>query len=124
MSQQLGHRGIVQGRHQAGAPPGLLDGPKHDGQGLIKPGVPGHIAHQLQLIGLTTIPQLNATCQHRVASQQHTTAGTAAVQQVQPVAVGDLTEVTETAALLERPQALSIATVDRLPGQTRWQAIR
>ena len=117
--QQLRHRSIIQGGHQAGAASAELNAPQHGRQGLIEARIPGHIAHQLKLASLAPVVELHTARQHRFTGQQDATAGTAAVEQIKPMAIGDLTQVTEAAPLLERPKPLGIPTVDRLPGQPR-----
>ena len=91
---------------------------KHIRESLIQAWVPGHIAHQFKLTGFPAFIELKTTGQNGIPGKQNTTPGTATVQQVKPVAIGDLSQMAETAALLQRPQTLSISTIDRLPGQT------
>jgi len=97
---------------------GELNPLEHFRKSLIQTGVPSQIAHEFKLAGLPTFIELQTTCQNGIPGKQNTTSGTAAVQQVKPVAICDLSEMAETAALLKRPQTLSVSTIDRLPGQT------
>jgi hypothetical protein len=70
---------------------------------LVQSWVPGHIAHQFKLTGLPSFIELETTGQNRVASKKHSTAGTTTIEKIKPMAIGDLAQMTETAALLKRP---------------------
>ena len=76
---------------------------KHIRESVIEAWVPGHIAHQFKLTGLSSLIQLQTTGQNRVASEEDTAADTTTIQEIKPMAIGDLAQMTETAALLKRP---------------------
>ena len=90
-------------------------------KGLIETGIPGHIANQFQRVLILAFPQAQTSRQHGITSHQDTTARTAAIEQIQPMAIGYLAQMAETASLFNRPEALGIAAVDRLPGQPLGQ---
>ena len=76
---------------------------KHVRESLIQAWVPGHIAHQFKLTGLSSLIQLQTTGQNRVASEKDTAADTTTIQKIKPMAICDLAQMAETAALLKRP---------------------
>ena len=75
---------------------------KYIRESVIQAWVPGHIAHQFKLTGLSSLIQLQTTGQNRLASEKDTAAGTTMIQKIKPMAIGDLAQMTETAALLKR----------------------
>ena len=76
---------------------------KHVRESLIQAWVPGHIAHQFKLTGLSSLIQLQTTGQNRFASEKYTAADTTTIQKIKPMAIGDLAQMAETASLLKRP---------------------
>jgi hypothetical protein len=110
-------RSIIEGRDQ-GAKGSLLQNPaQHDGQRLIEASIPGHIAKQLKCAVLTTFRLADATGQNRFSIDQNTATGATAVQEIQPMSIRDLAQVTEMPHLLDRPKQLSRAAGNRQPSQ-------
>ena len=95
-----------------------LDALQQSWKSLFQAGIPGQVAQEFELIPATSLSQLQATGKNGIVGEKHTTARPRAIQQIKPVAIGDLTQVTETASQLNRPEQLGRAAVDRLPAQT------
>lgn len=117
--EQFSHRGIVQCRDQlrrAGLP---LNARKDQRQGLFQSRIPRNIANQFELSIVAALSQPQASSQNGFTGHQHTAARPTSIQQVQPVPIRDLPQMTETATLLDRPEPLGMAAVDRPPGQPK-----
>jgi hypothetical protein len=84
---------------------------------LIETGIPSHIAKQLKGAVIAAFRQANATGQNGFSIHQHTTPRGVAIQQIQPMSVGDLAKMAEIAHLFDRPEQLSRSTGDRQPTQ-------
>ena len=83
-------RGIIKSRDQ-GTRDTLLQNPaEHDGERLIETRIPSHIAKQLKSAVIAAFRQADATGQNDFSIQQHTRTGGDAVQQIQPMSIGDL----------------------------------
>jgi hypothetical protein len=96
----------------------LLKNPaEHDGQRLIQASIPGHIAKQLKCAVLTTFCQADTPGQNGFSIDQNTTTWGVAVQEIQPMSIGDLPKMAEIAHLFDRPEQLSRAAGNRQPTQ-------
>jgi hypothetical protein len=124
MVEQFGHRRIIQSRAQPGDAALLLKTTQQLRKGLIETGIPGHIANQFQRVLILAFPQAQTSRQHGITSHQDTTARTATIEQIQPMAISDLAQMAETASLFNRPETLGIAAIDPLPGQPLGQRLK
>ena len=69
----------------------MLQNPaEHDGERLIETRIPSHIAKQLKGAVIAAFRQADATGQNGFSIHQHTTPRGVAIQQIQPMSVGDL----------------------------------
>ena len=80
---------------------------QHGGQRLIESSIPGHVAKQLKGAVVATFRQADATGQNGFSIDQHAATGATAIQEIQPMSIGDLAKMAEIAHLFDRPEQLS-----------------
>jgi hypothetical protein len=96
----------------------LLHNPaEHDGKRLLETRIPSHIAKQLKGAVIAAFRQADATGQNGFSIHQNTTTGGVAVQQIQPMSIGDLAKMAEIADLFDRPEQLGRSAGNRQPTQ-------
>ena len=122
--QQLGHRRIVEGSDQTGVGRSAVNPAQNSRQRLFQTRVPGHITNQFELEPMAGINELKTSGQNRFTGDQHTATGPAAIEEIQPMTILDLAQMAETPPLLDRPETLGIASIDRLPVQPLRQRRR
>jgi hypothetical protein len=84
---------------------------------LIETGIPSHIAKQLKGAVIAAFREADATGQYGFSIHQHTTTRGVAIQQIQPMSIGDLAKMAEIAHLFDRPEQLSRSAGNRQPIQ-------